>query len=110
MPWTPGFGAEGGLRRPLFQVQGLRALFSTPLGEVGITHATGRHAQYPHQLSYGMRQRVMLASALACEAGILIADEPTMAVDENTPAQILAGLLELRTTASRRCPQLRRRP
>ena len=76
-----------------------RALFGRAvemLEKVGIPSATTRLKDYPHQLSGGQRQRVMLAIALVCRPRLLIADEPTTALDVTIQAQILDLMLDLR--------------
>jgi peptide/nickel transport system ATP-binding protein len=66
------------------------------LGAVGIPHPAQRVNDYPHQFSGGMRQRAMIAMALACNPDVLIADEPTTALDVTIQAQILELLDRLR--------------
>ena len=65
------------------------------LHQVGIPAPARRMAAYPHELSGGMRQRVMIAMALSCEPSLLLADEPTTALDVTIQAQILELLAEL---------------
>ena len=70
------------------------------LGMAGIPSAEARMRDYPHQLSGGMRQRVMIAMAIACNPRLIIADEPTTALDVTIQAQILSLLDSLRETYS----------
>jgi oligopeptide transport system ATP-binding protein len=72
-----------------------RKLCIEGLGDVGIPNPEGRMAAYPHELSGGMRQRVMIAMGLLCKPKLLIADEPTTALDVTIQAQILELMKDL---------------
>ncbi len=74
----------------------VRQRVRTLLHQVGLPDAPRVERRYPHELSGGMRQRAMIAMALACDPDLLIADEPTTALDVTIQAQILALLRELK--------------
>ncbi|MES4903228.1 MULTISPECIES: ABC transporter ATP-binding protein [unclassified Streptomyces] len=81
---------RGGSRRAA------RAMAIDALGRVGIPDPAERVDRYPHQFSGGQRQRIMIAMALICEPALLIADEPTTALDVTVQSQILELLAELK--------------
>ncbi|QJT16302.1 ABC transporter ATP-binding protein [Aeromonas sp. 1805] len=83
------------LHRPDYSKAQRREAAIAMLQKVGIPDPAQRFAVYPHNLSGGMRQRVMIAMALACEPALLICDEPTTALDVTIQAQILELMKEL---------------
>jgi oligopeptide/dipeptide ABC transporter ATP-binding protein len=85
---TIGYQIAEGLRKKLSKPAALEAA-AVLLQQVGIGDGAYRLKQYPHELSGGMRQRVVIAIALACQPRLLIADEPTTALDVTIQAQIL---------------------
>ena len=98
-PRTPGTGLA---RAPAYRVQEVQAIELREL--VGIPSAKDRLKSYPHELSDGMRQCVMIAIALACSPQVLIADEPTTALDVTIQAQIIEIVKNLRETPARLRP------
>jgi oligopeptide transport system ATP-binding protein len=98
---NPVFTVGNQIMEPLMKHMGMTKAQATDraaelLDLVGIPDARKRLKSYPHQFSGGMRQRVMIAIALACDPDVLIADEPTTALDVTIQAQIIELVKELR--------------
>ena len=96
---TMRIGDQIGESRRMFLGESLsrsRASAIELLERVGLDHPDARSRQYPYELSGGMQQRVMIAAALASEPALIVADEPTTALDVTVQAEILALLLSLR--------------
>ncbi|MEZ5863977.1 MAG: ABC transporter ATP-binding protein [Geminicoccaceae bacterium] len=92
------------------ELRGARARAIDMLGQVGIPDPADRLSQYPYQLSGGLRQRVVIAMALMCEPELIIADEPTAALDVTIQAQILRLLIDLKDRLRARPPADHPRP
>lgn len=88
--------AEGILLHRKLPKRAAKEMTIDMLNKVGIPAPASRYNDYPHQLSGGMRQRVMIAMALSCEPRLLIADEPTTALDVTIQAQILELIDDLK--------------
>jgi ABC-type dipeptide/oligopeptide/nickel transport system ATPase component len=86
------------LHRP--EVRDVRGEIVRALERVGIRNPADRLGDYPHQLSGGMQQRVMIAMALACQPALLVADEPTTALDVTIQKQIMDLLKELKSSSN----------
>lgn len=94
--FTVGHQIAEGVRLHRPDIADVRGRVVELLELVGIRDASKRYSAYPHEMSGGMQQRVMIAMALACEPDLLVADEPTTALDVTIQAQIMDLLRELR--------------
>jgi ABC-type dipeptide/oligopeptide/nickel transport system ATPase component len=94
--FTIGWQIAEAVRQHFPEERDVRRRVVSALEEVGIRDAAARYGAFPHELSGGMQQRVMLAMALACSPRLLIADEPTTALDVRVQRQILELLADAR--------------
>jgi ABC-type dipeptide/oligopeptide/nickel transport system ATPase component len=95
--FSVGWQIAEAVKMHLPQVKDVQARVVAALRDVGIRDPEKRVNAYPHELSGGMQQRVMIAMALACEPHVLVADEPTTALDVTIQKQILDLLRDVRT-------------
>lgn len=98
--FTVGFQIAEAVKLHRPDVQDVRLHVAQALERVGIRDAQKRYKAYPHELSGGMQQRVMIAMALACEPSLLIADEPTTALDVTIQKQIMDLLKQLKSESA----------
>ena len=94
--FTVGAQIAEAVRLHMPEEKDVRKKVVSALEEVGIRNAAERYGAYPHELSGGMQQRVMIAMALACAPKLLVADEPTTALDVTIQKQIIELLAEVR--------------
>jgi ABC-type dipeptide/oligopeptide/nickel transport system ATPase component len=97
--FTIGFQIQEAIELHRPEVKDVRGEIVRALETVGIRQPAERLGDYPHQLSGGMQQRVMIAMALACQPTLLVADEPTTALDVTIQKQIMDLLKELKGTS-----------
>ena len=96
--FTVGYQISEAVRLHFPETEDVRKTVVEALGEVGIRNPELRYKSYPHELSGGMQQRVMIAMALACKPKLLVADEPTTALDVTIQKQIIDLLKFVRTS------------
>jgi len=94
--YTVGFQIAEAIRLHLPDVTNVKERVIDAMTKVGIRDAEKRYKAYPHEMSGGMQQRIMIAMALACEPHILVADEPTTALDVTIQKQIIDLLKKVR--------------
>ncbi len=95
--FTIGYQIAEAVKLHFPEEKDVRGCVVKALEEVGIKNAEARYKSYPHELSGGMQQRVMIAMALICKPSLLIADEPTTALDVTIQKQIIDLLKEIRS-------------